>query len=204
MTVRSHSPAAPSRRNQATRRAILGATLELVQAVGHSGMTIEAIASGAGVGKQTIYRWWSSKGAVLCEALLEPDSADKRDTTELPDSGDLETDLKNALRSTAAELTDPRRSEALRGLTAEAVLNPALRADYSPVLDRPGKHAIHRRLRSTQDAGQLVPDTDLDTVVDLLWGPLRQRRLHREGPLTTSFTGAVVHTTLKGLGPPHT
>ncbi|MER6912317.1 TetR/AcrR family transcriptional regulator [Streptomyces sp. NPDC000594] len=202
MTARPPARSESPRRNEATRHAILDAALELVRETGHTRLTIEGIAARARVGKQTIYRWWPSKGAVLHEALVELDAADGHGAGDLPDSGDLRADLKSALRSAVAELTDPRRSEALRVLTAEAVLDPALAADYAAVLDRPGRNPIHRRLRRAQDSGQLAPGTDLAIITDLLRAPLRHRWLHGDTPLTTAFTDTVVDITLTGSGHP--
>ena len=47
------------------RAAVVAGTYEAV--------TIEGLAETAGVAKQTIYRWWPSKAAILGEALLEGD-----------------------------------------------------------------------------------------------------------------------------------
>ena len=65
-----------TRRSERSRRAIHDAALALVAEVGYPRTTIEGIAARAGVGKQTIYRWWGSKADVLLEACLgrgEPD-----------------------------------------------------------------------------------------------------------------------------------
>ncbi|MBE1485372.1 AcrR family transcriptional regulator [Plantactinospora soyae] len=77
--------------------------------MGYAKLTIEGIAAAAGVGKQMIYRWWPSKGSLLFDAFL-PLAGDGQDgaTAGLPDTGDLETDLKLVLRTTVAELNDPR------------------------------------------------------------------------------------------------
>ncbi|MDF9803357.1 AcrR family transcriptional regulator [Streptomyces sp. HB372] len=67
-----------SRRSDRSRRAIHDAALALVGEVGYRRTTIEGIAARAGVGKQTIYRWWPSKAAVLMEALPRPGGPGRR------------------------------------------------------------------------------------------------------------------------------
>ncbi|MER5770607.1 TetR/AcrR family transcriptional regulator [Streptomyces sp. NPDC001985] len=195
-------PPDPSRRSQAVRRAVLTAARELAEEVGYARLTIEAIAARAGAGKQTIYRWWPSKGAVLFDALLALAEGEGGQPAGLPDTGDLEADLKTVLRATAAELDDPRRSAPLRALAIEALLDPALAADCADRLDRPLRELKRARLRAARRAGQLDPGADLDLAIDLIWGPLRGRWLHGEGPLTAEFADAVVEHALNGLRPP--
>ncbi|HEX3516454.1 MAG TPA: helix-turn-helix domain-containing protein, partial [Trebonia sp.] len=57
------------RRNDAAQAAILDAAFRLLGGPGTEPLTIDAIAAEAGVGRQTIYRWWPSKGAVVADAL---------------------------------------------------------------------------------------------------------------------------------------
>ncbi|WP_234293539.1 TetR/AcrR family transcriptional regulator, partial [Nocardia jinanensis] len=85
-----------TRRSHRSRTAILTATTELIGEVPYAKLTVEAIAARAGVGKQTIYRWWPSKGAVVFEAMLESDTGPEG--LALPDTGDIATDLRALLR----------------------------------------------------------------------------------------------------------
>ncbi len=187
-----------TRRNEASRRAIVTAAFELVGEVGYAKLSIEGIAARAGVGKQTIYRWWPSKGAVLFDAFLmfTGDQA-----PALPDTGDLEADLKTVLRATVEELNDPRFDEPMRALNTEILHDPALAAVYAERLDGPMKELKKQRLRAAQRAGQLSEAVDLDVAIDLLWGPLLNRWLQRSGPLTSGYADAVVETALNGLRP---
>lgn len=58
-------------RSEATRKAILAATLKLVRTESIQSITIEAIAREAKVSKATIYRWWKSKASVVIDAFIE-------------------------------------------------------------------------------------------------------------------------------------
>jgi AcrR family transcriptional regulator len=190
----------PTRRSETARVAILDAALDLVAEVGYTKVAIEHIASAAGVGKQTIYRWWPSKGALMFDAFLTlaggPDG-----TPELPDTGDLAADLKLVLRATIVELQDPRYDLPMRALHTEIVHDPALAADYVKRLDEPMRELKKNRLRAAQNAGQLADDLDLDVAVDLLFGPILNRWLQRTGPLTDEYVDHLVDTVLQGLRP---
>ncbi|WP_336204813.1 TetR/AcrR family transcriptional regulator [Nonomuraea sp. LPB2021202275-12-8] len=186
-----------TRRSEASRRAILTAAFELVGEVGYAKLSIEGIAARAGVGKQTIYRWWPSKGAVLFDAMLA--LSEGQDGADLPDTGDLEADLKLVLRATADELNDPRFDQPLRALNIEIMSDPALAELYAERLDRPMKELKKNRLRSAQEAGRLPADLDLDVAVELVWGPMLNRWLHRSGPLTHEYADTLVETALRGL-----
>src|SRR5690348_8569674 len=74
-------------RSEQARSAILAATAQLIARHGYDHVSIEGIAHEAGVGKQTIYRWWPSKSAVVAECLLEglliPDAFVPPDTESL-------------------------------------------------------------------------------------------------------------------------
>ncbi|WP_169952003.1 TetR/AcrR family transcriptional regulator [Microbispora sp. H11081] len=200
MTAQSGAASGARRRSESSRRAILTAAFELVGEVGYAKLSIEGIAARAGVGKQTIYRWWPSKGAVLFDAFLML-SEGEDDSPALPDTGDLEADLKTVLRATVAELNDPRYDEPMRALNTEILHDPALAAAYAERLDRPMKELKKERLRSAQRAGQLSGDLDLDVAIEMLWGPLLNRWLQRGGPLTPEYADTVVETALHGLRP---
>ncbi|WP_439662383.1 TetR/AcrR family transcriptional regulator [Lentzea sp. HUAS TT2] len=187
----------PSRRNDAVRRAILTAAIDLVGEVGYPKLTIERIAKSAGVGKQTIYRWWPSKGALFFDAFLT--LAGDGEAAALPDTGDLAADLKLVLTATVEELNDPRFDQAMRALHTEIVLDQAIAADYATRLDKPMREIKKARLLTAQQAGQLAEDVDLEVAVDLIWGPILNRWLHRTAPLTGEYARQVVDAALRGL-----
>lgn len=182
------------RRSPTARAAILDAAFTLVGELGYARLSIEAIAARAGVGKQTIYRWWPSKGAVLFEAILA-----MSEPAGLPDTGDLAADLRAVLRATVAEFADPAFDVPLRALTVAVLEDEQLAADYREKLEEPTRELKRARLRSAQRAGQLPADLDLDVAVDAIFAPLAQRWLLRTGPLTPEYADALAATALRGL-----
>jgi AcrR family transcriptional regulator len=188
-----------ARRSERSRRAILTAALDLVEEAGYAKLSIEGIAARAGVGKQTIYRWWPSKGAVLLDALLALSEDQAGEVQALPDTGDLEADLKAVLRATVAELIDPRYDGPMRALSTEILHDAALAADYAERLDGPLTELKHARLRRAQEAGELPGDLDLALAADVIWGPLVNRWLLRTGPLTPDYADRLVEAALGGL-----
>lgn len=190
----------PSRRNEKSHRAVLDATLELLQEMPYARLSIEGIAARAGVGKQTIYRWWPSKAAVLFDAFLHL-SEDADGTPSLPDTGDLRADLRVVLTATVAELNQPALEEPMRALATAVTHDPALAAAYHERLDGPLREAKRARLRRAQEAGEITADVDLDLAVDIIWGPLLNRWLQRGGPLTDDYVDAVLDTALNGIRP---
>ena len=188
-----------SRRSERSRTAILGAALDLVEEVGYAKTSVEGIAARAGVGKQTIYRWWPSKGAVLLDALLALSEGDEGRMEALPDSGDLAADLKLVLRATVAELQNPRYDAPMRALATEILHDRALHAEWRERLDAPLTRLKEERLRSAQAAGELPARLDLTVAVDLIWGPLFHRWLQGSGPLTPEYADALVDAALGGL-----
>ncbi|TLG10853.1 TetR/AcrR family transcriptional regulator [Nocardia cyriacigeorgica] len=189
-----------SRRSERSRQAILAATRELIDEVGYAKTSIEAIAARAGVGKQTIYRWWPSKGAVIFDSFLALSEGSDHEMT-LPDTGDLRADLREVMRATVAEFADPAFEKPIRALNTEIINDPNLAELYRDKLARPVDEAKKARLRSAQDAGQLAADADLDLVLEVLYAPLFQRWLLRTGPLTPEYADSLVELTLRAFAP---
>ncbi|MEV8422502.1 TetR/AcrR family transcriptional regulator [Streptomyces niveus] len=198
-----------TRRSEKSRRAIYAAALSLVGENGYAKTTIEGIAARAGVGKQTIYRWWPSKAAVLLEAFLDlgeqaaeaAEAAGADGAYEIPDTGDLAADLKLVLRATVDELNDPTFEAPTRALAAEGIVDAKIGAEYAEKLLEPQAALYVRRLRAAQEAGVVRDDIDPRTAMELLTGPIVHRWLLRTLPLTHAYADSLVDYALNGLAP---
>ncbi|SDK03099.1 TetR/AcrR family transcriptional regulator [Streptomyces indicus] len=195
------------RRSERSRRAIYEAALSMVSEVGYGKVTIEGIAARAGVGKQTIYRWWSSKAEVLLEAFVDlgqqaAEAAGGEDAfAALPDTGDVAADLKTVLRATVDELLDEKYDAPYRALAAEGVVNRELSEKFVQALLEPGLRLYVARIEKAQRDGQIRADLDPRIAMELFVSPLAQRWLQGTGPLTHAYTDTVVDYALHGLAP---
>ncbi|GHH22702.1 TetR/AcrR family transcriptional regulator [Streptomyces lanatus] len=202
----AHPAPNSTRRSEKSRRAIYDAALALVAEVGYPRTTIEGIAARAGVGKQTIYRWWSSKADVLLEAFLDLSEQASRDAGPeyefaIPDTGDLAADLKAVLRLTVDQLKDPRFEAPSRALAAEGVVNEEVGRVFMTKLLEPSLLLYVDRVRAAQVAGQVRQDVDPRIALELWVSPLAQRWLQYTGPISYAYTDTLVDYALYGIAP---
>src|ERR1700722_13408927 len=113
-------------RSEDARIAVLEAADDLLVERGFAGVTIEGIAARAGVAKQTIYRWWDSKTAILFDALAE----DAAEFFTSPDTGNLGTDLRARLGELTTFLTSTDAGAVCRALAGQAQHVPAVAARF--------------------------------------------------------------------------
>ncbi|WP_152363652.1 TetR/AcrR family transcriptional regulator [Microlunatus speluncae] len=177
-----------------TRTRVLTAALELIGEVGYAGLTMEGIAARAGAGKQTLYRTWPGKGAIVFDALLDR-SVDPAGAVAVPDSGDLAADLELLVAATIADLLEPGQDRLLRAMMAEVQTDPALADELRDRLLGPQLAAVAERLR----VGGVE---DPEGAVELLYGPILHRWLLRTGPFGAGWAAAHVRRVLRAVGRP--
>jgi AcrR family transcriptional regulator len=185
-----------SRRSERARQAIVQATAELVSDLGYDNTTIEGIAARAGVGKQTIYRWWPSKAAIVLEVL----APGVHPLIGFADTGDLAADLTAQLISVVELGNDASFGPSFRALVAESQYDLSLARRLADDIFGPRIEACKDRLRSAQAAGSLPEDLDLDIAVDLLYGGFYHRYLLRVGALDPEWVPRIVAAALQGMG----
>jgi AcrR family transcriptional regulator len=103
-------------RSEEARVAILHAVDDLVVEVGYGAVSMKGIAERAGVSRQTVYRWWSTKA----EVLLEASAADARHELAVPVHDDPIDDLAAYLDALIEFLTASAAGSAYRALVGEA------------------------------------------------------------------------------------
>ncbi|HWN26659.1 MAG TPA: TetR/AcrR family transcriptional regulator [Actinomycetospora sp.] len=177
-----------ARRSEEARRAILASALAITGELGYERASIEAIARRAGSGKQTIYRWWPTKAAVLQEAVEDANGA----STAFPDTGEVVGDLRSQMHGVVAFFVDPELGPVFRGLIAAAQSDPEVADATLRSLFGPRRQVAIDRLVAEQQRGRLDPQADAELLVDLLYGPLYYRLLVTRGVLDDHYVDQLV------------
>ena len=100
---------------------IRAAILRLLAEVGYGALTMDAVASEAGVGKATIYRRWRTKQDLVVDTIADLN----RDVAAPEDTGSLEGDLRSMLRGYVSVITGPTGA-ATQSLLSTIPRQPAL------------------------------------------------------------------------------
>jgi AcrR family transcriptional regulator len=161
-------------------------------------ITFEKVAARAGASKMTLYKWWPSPGALAFDAYF----AATEQTLRFDDTGDLAADLTRQLRAFTGFLTSPGNGQVIAELIGAAQSDPDLAAALNERYTLPRRALAVRRLRSAQEAGQIRAGTDLESVVDQLWGACYHRLLLPARPLDADFAGTLVRNLLTGIATP--
>jgi AcrR family transcriptional regulator len=164
-------------RSEQARRAVLDAALRLVRRDGYAPVTIKGIAEEAGVGRQTVYRWWTSKAAILLEAVTELTASFARPAP----TGDAERDLRALLRATFALAEDV--GPVVAGLMADAAHDPEFLDVLQQSLLAPRREVVRDILEHGQSAGLWGGGFDLALVTDMIWGTMWYRLQSRHAPV---------------------
>ena len=145
---------------------------------------MDRIAAEAGVGKQTIYRWWASKAAVVLEALRE----NAAEEIETPDLGSLQADLRAFIKSTFdASRRRPGINDVLRALMAEAQLDTGVLEQFKREVIDPRRAALRGLLERAKARPGVRESFDPDFFVDIAFGIIWFRLLTEVGPLDDSL-----------------
>jgi AcrR family transcriptional regulator len=158
--------------------AILAATRDVLTEIGYRGLTVEAVAARAKVGKATIYRWWSGKEELAVDALAAVFEAE-----EIADVGDTRQELRRAVQMTMNNYTGHAFDLALPALAADCATSPVLLEHLRLRFLHRKREFVAAALHRAARRGDLPADVDTDLVQDIWAGTIVYRRVISGGPL---------------------
>jgi AcrR family transcriptional regulator len=180
-------------------RAILQATIELLGEEGYDGLSIEAVAARAGVGKTTVYRRWPSKEPLVVDAIKRYKSPE-----EPPAPHDDESTREALSRVLGGFIKTVGHSESGRmmaGVVAEMARNPELASAVRTGILEHRREIVFAIVKRGIERGEVRPDVDAEVVADMLGGTVVMRVLLTGGAVTPKLIRSAVDTLLDGAAP---
>jgi TetR/AcrR family transcriptional regulator of autoinduction and epiphytic fitness len=168
--------AVPSPRARAKRDQIRAAAARLFLARGFAGASTDALAAAAGVSKETLYRYYPSKEALLADVLAHlladlPAAPPGELAVEPADHPALRAMLLDLAQRIVGDLMQPDYLALVRMIVAEAPRFPGLAAAFRDSVPPRVFGSIAQALTRARAAG-LVAATDIDAAARLFAGSL--------------------------------
>ncbi|BAZ13883.1 transcriptional regulatory protein TetR family [Calothrix sp. NIES-4071] len=181
-------------RSLASKEAILNTTWKLLQAGTVKDLSIEAIAREAGVGKTTIYRWWSSKAAVIVDAFMaqvEP---------EIPS---IETEsaviaLKEQITALAKAFTGDN-GRIVAEIIAEGQSSSEALKSFRDRFILPRREAALSVIEKGIKLGEFDESLNPELALDVSYGSLYYRLMVGHLPIDEDFAEHLPDVVIKGL-----
>ncbi|MEH2317390.1 TetR/AcrR family transcriptional regulator [Nostoc sp.] len=177
-------------------QAILQATLDLLAEVGYESMSIEAIASRAGVGKTTIYRRYTCKEELVADAIES-----LRDDLAIPDTGSFWGDMDILINNAAKKIDSPLGRQTLALIISTASSNPQFAEVYWTKYTKLRREAFSKILERAKSRGEIHKNADVDLIIDLVSGSLYYALIFK--PTTEpveAYMRRTMNLLMKGVG----
>jgi AcrR family transcriptional regulator len=164
----------------------VAATLRLLAQRGYDGMSIDAIAKTAGVGKPSIYRRWKDKADIATAALAQFQMREPR-----VDPGPARRRLIAHLRAFRASLLRPLGMSMLGTILAEEHRTPELLRLFRERIVATRRRRLRQLLEEGMASGEVRSDADLDAAINAMIGSFYARYLSGE-PIPPQWADRIV------------
>lgn len=167
---------------------ILDAAVELLNQVGYDRLTMDAVAAEAKAGKATLYRRWSTKAALVVDAILR-----SKATLQAPetDTGSLRGDLM-AMACGHGGLTDERTSRTMAGVITALHRDPDFAEEFRARVLQPKLEIARQVFERARSRGEITADLDLDLLSPALAGIVLHRSFVLGLPVDETTVARVV------------
>jgi AcrR family transcriptional regulator len=173
---------------------IRAAILRLLADVGYGALTMDAVASEAGVGKATIYRRWRTKQDLVVDTISDLNRAEATP----PDTGSLEGDLRLMLRSLVSVITGPTGAATL-SLLSTVPHQPALAEAFRNGPLGVWRHAFDQIWARAEQRGEVRPGLAGSVIAETTSALLVQRWLLTGEPVNEAYADEVLENVVLPL-----
>lgn len=182
------------KRDEDAQNRILEAAFGLVGTGGQDHVGVDDIAQAADVSKQTIYRWWPSRTAVILDALV----TSSMEATPLPTTHDARADFRTHLRR-VIRVFNSETGAVIRELISKGQADIEVANEFRDRFWGPRRELSLARLQRAIEDGQIRPDIEPETVLDALYGPLWLRLVIGHRPLRPRDADDIVGALWPGI-----
>ncbi|MFB2982434.1 TetR/AcrR family transcriptional regulator [Microseira sp. BLCC-F43] len=152
-------------RSVQSHQAILQATLEMLAEVGYDRMSIDAIASRAGVGKTTIYRRYKSKEELVADAIES-----LREEIVIPDTGTFWGDIDVLIENAAKITLNPLGKQTVAMIISSASSNSQFAQVYWTKYLQPRREAFTIVIERAKARNEVQANLAPGLVFDMMSG----------------------------------
>jgi AcrR family transcriptional regulator len=178
---------------------VLDATSALLTEVGYDQLSIDDVASRAGVHKTTVYRRWPTKPALIADAARVQAAED----VPIPDTGTLLGDLQALAREVAGSIGSDAGARRARTIIAAAASSDELAA----VMNSFWAHRLGEAsaiIQRAVDRRELPDTTDADLLIEAVVGPIWLRLLLTGEAIDDAFADDIAELVTIGARHPRT
>ena len=180
-------------RDPAVDQAIIDSATELLATEGFEGMSIEAVAHRAGVGKPAIYRRWPSKRDLVIEILERV-----ADRPEMPEEGTVRQRLTAFMEDWCRGMKTGKSMQSFSSLLGEIHRDPELGEAVTQAFVTTRRRKMLAVLREGIASGEIPGGSDPEMIVDMLFGAIFIRKLMTGRQITPAFGRKIVDMVFSG------
>jgi AcrR family transcriptional regulator len=191
--------------SEAARQAILNTAYRILMQDGLGRLTMERVALEAGVGKPTIYRSWTNAQELAMAAFLSRPEVEVAETAVKAKRGGAAAKASSARLALKAHLASVIRAFATnrgRQITltmASADPESELAKAFRSQIMLKGREVGRRLLEVAVASGEIQLTGNIETVLDMVYGPLYFRLLVGHLALKDDFSNQLVDTVFDGI-----
>ena len=182
----------PKKKGARNKNEIVGATIELLESINYSSLTIEAVAARSNVGKTTIYRWWKHKSDLVFDAFIAK--------TETIYEFDLTKSTYENFVQQLLTLTSVLKSGIGRAVLTVVAEEKEIAAKFLNDYLTPRRVETKKILQVGVDKGEIQDNCDFGIILDMLYGPIYFKFILFNRIPDQAYIESLVKQVIKGIG----
>ena len=180
--------------SETARRSVLDTAYRIVMSEGLGRLTIERVAAESGVSKPTIYRTWTNAQDLAMAAFM----AQPQPEAPASHASSARTALRVHLRSVIEAFATQRGRQITLTMASADPESELAKAFRNQVILK-SREAGRRLIQQAVVSREIRPDSNVEAVLDMLYGPLFFRLLTGHQPLSPQLAEHLVETLFDGV-----